>query len=375
MRVDLFDFDLPPERIAQAPASPRDSARLLHVPAVGGFADRGVRDLPDLLRPGDLLIVNDTKVIPTRLHGQRAESGGAIEATLVEEVATDRWRAYCRPAKRLKPGDAILFADGVLGARVVEKQADGRVDLLFDRSGAALREALWAVGRMPLPPYIKRPRPEADADMEVEATAPNDREAYQTLFAREEGAVAAPTAGLHFTPRLIEALEAAGIGRAHVTLHVGAGTFAPVKAEDTDAHVMHSEWARLPEETAAAIARARREGGRVVAVGTTALRTLESAAREAAASGRAGTVPPFEGSTDIFITPGHRFLGVDLLLTNFHLPRSTLFMLVSAFSGLERMRAAYAHAIAADYRFFSYGDACLLERAEGGGADDGSPRR
>ncbi len=351
MRVDLFDFELPAERIAQAPASPRDSARLLHVPAEGPFADLGVRDLPNLLRPGDLLVVNDTKVIPTRLFGAREGSGGRIEATLVEEETAERWTAYCRPAKRLKPGDRIAFADGALTAEVAAKHADGRLSLAFDRSGAALREALWAVGRMPLPPYIKRAPEDA-------AAAEGDRAHYQTLFAREEGAVAAPTASLHFTDALLQAIEARGVGRATVTLHVGAGTFAPVKAEDTDAHVMHSEWARLDDQTASRIAETRAAGGRIVAAGTTALRTLESAA------GEDGTVRPFEGRTDLFITPGYRFRAVDCLLTNFHLPRSTLFMLVSAFSGLARMKAAYAHAVAAEYRFFSYGDACFLERAE-----------
>ncbi|MEQ8603270.1 MAG: tRNA preQ1(34) S-adenosylmethionine ribosyltransferase-isomerase QueA [Marivibrio sp.] len=350
MRVADFDFDLPPELIAQAPAEPRDSARLLHVPADGGLADRGVRDLPDLLRPGDLMVVNDTKVIPTRLFGRREGSGGRIEATLVEEAAADSWIAYCRPAKRLKPGDAILFADGALAATVGAKDAEGRVRLSFNASGAGLREALWRVGSMPLPPYIKRA---AGAD-------PADRDHYQTVFAREEGAVAAPTAGLHFTPALLQAIEARGVRRVEVTLHVGAGTFAAVKAENVADHKMHSEWARLTRETARAVNETRAAGGRVLAIGTTAMRTLESAA--AASAGP--EIEPFEGDTDIFITPGYRFRAVDLLLTNFHLPKSTLFMLVSAFSGLDRMKAAYAHAVAERYRFFSYGDACLLERAE-----------
>jgi S-adenosylmethionine:tRNA ribosyltransferase-isomerase len=350
MRVDLFDFDLPADRIAQAPADPRDSARLLHVAPAGDFEDLGVRDLPGLLQPGDLLVVNDTKVIPTRLFGQRPDTGGAIEATLVEEIAAERWIAYCRPAKRLKAGSQISFADGALTAHVSDKLADGRVVLDFDRAGGALRDALWAIGRMPLPPYIKRTQDDGQAAA--------DHDHYQTVFAREEGAVAAPTAGLHFTPELLGAIEARGATRASVTLHVGAGTFAAVKVEETTAHVMHSEWARLSPETASAIARTRAQGGRIIALGTTAMRTLESAAQPD------GTVAAFEGKTDIFITPGYRFRAVDCLVTNFHLPRSTLFMLVSAFCGLDRMQAAYAHAIAADYRFFSYGDACFLTRAE-----------
>lgn len=351
MRVADFDFDLPPELIAQAPAEPRDSARLLHVPAAGDIADRGVLDLPDLLRPGDLMVVNNTKVIPTRLHGRRDGSGGKIEATLVEEAAADRWIAYCRPAKRLKAGDLILFADGALEATVAGKDAEGRVTLAFNAAGAALREALWRVGSMPLPPYIKR----------AQGADPADRDHYQTVFAREEGAVAAPTAGLHFTPRLLDAVEARGVRRVEVTLHVGAGTFAPVKAETVADHKMHSEWARLTPDVARAVNETRAAGGRVLAVGTTAMRTLESAAAASAGA----EIKPFEGDTDIFITPGYRFGAVDLLLTNFHLPKSTLFMLVSAFSGLDRMKAAYAHAVEARYRFFSYGDACLLERAEG----------
>lgn len=347
MRVDLFDFDLPDDRIAQAPAEPRDSARLLHVPAAGPFADRIVRDLPELLTPQDLLVVNDTKVIPTRLLGRRGDA--QVEVTLVEETAPDTWLAFARPGKRLRPGDAVDF--GGLSATVAEKLPDGRAALRFDASGAALREALWRIGTMPLPPYIKRAKA-VDPDQ-----AARDRDAYQTVFAEREGAVAAPTASLHFTQDLLDRLAAAGIRTERLTLHVGAGTFLPVKAEDTDDHVMHSEWADLPADVAVRLTAHKASGGRIVAVGTTAMRTLETAVRPD------GTLAGFEGETDIFITPGYRFGACDRLMTNFHLPRSTLFMLVSAFSGLDRMKAAYAHAVAAGYRFYSYGDGSLLERA------------
>lgn len=336
MRVDLFDFDLPRDLIAQRPAEPRDSARLLHVgPAV---ADLGVRDLPGLLRPGDLMVFNDTRVIPARLHGRRGEA--RIEATLHQAVGPDTWRAFARPAKRLRPGDTVRFGED-FEAEVLGRGEGGEVTFRFAAAGADLLRLLERHGTMPLPPYMRR---EADA---------RDRSDYQTMFARREGAVAAPTAGLHFTPGLIAAIEARGVRRAAVTLHVGAGTFLPVKADDTRDHRMHAEWGEIGPGTAALIAETRAAGGRVVAIGTTALRLLESAQGKA-----------FSGTTDIFITPGHRFGTVDMLMTNFHLPRSTLFMLVCAFSGLERMRDAYRHAIAAGYRFYSYGDACLLHRGD-----------
>ncbi len=339
MKVDLFDFDLPRDAVAQRPARPRDSARLLEVG--NELRDMGVLDLPDLLAPGDLLVFNDTRVIPARLMGKRGEA--KVEVTLHKRVSDDTWNAFARPARKLKPGNRVDFADG-FSCEVAAKGDGGEVTLAFDRSGAALLAALEDFGAMPLPPYIKR---EGLADE-------RDRDDYQTLFASRDGAVAAPTAGLHFTPRLLDALDARGVARAAVTLHVGAGTFLPVKADDTDDHAMHSEWGAVPEETAAAANAARARGGRVVAVGTTSLRILESAA------GGDGTVNAFSGDTDIFITPGYAFRAVDLLLTNFHLPRSTLFMLVSAFAGLARMKAAYAHALGAGYRFYSYGDACLL---------------
>ena len=349
MRTELFDFDLPPALIAQRPAAPRDAARLLVV-ARQALLDRQVRDLPALLRPGDLLVFNDTRVIPARLDGRRGTA--RVEITLHQSESPPggaaRWRAFARPARRLRVGDAVSFAPG-LAAAVVAKGAGGEVTLAFDCTEALLLERLDALGRMPLPPYIKRP---AGGDAQ-------DREDYQTLFARHPGAVAAPTAALHFTPALMQALAVRGIAHAFVTLHVGAGTFLPVKAADTAQHRMHAERFALPPETAQAIARTRRAGGRVVAVGTTVLRTLETVADED------GAVAPGTGETRLFITPGHRFRVVDRLLTNFHLPRSTLFMLVAAFAGLERMQAAYAHAIAQRYRFYSYGDACLLERAEG----------
>lgn len=344
MKVDLFDFDLPRDLIAEHPVSPRDAARLLDLSGPG-VADRIVRDLPALLAPGDLLITNDTKVIPARLTGRRDTA--KVEVTLHKRCGSARWRAFARPAKKLAVGDRIDFADD-FSARVEAKDAGGEVGLAFDRGDDALMAALGRYGVMPLPPYIKR---DAAGDR-------RDREDYQTVFAREEGAVAAPTAGLHFTEGLLAALADRGVARATVTLHVGAGTFLPVKVDDTDAHVMHSEWGRVPAATARAIADTRARGGRVVAVGTTALRILESAAHAD------GTVAPFDGDTDLFITPGYRFKVVDRLLTNFHLPRSTLFMLVCAFAGVTRMKAAYDHAKAARYRFYSYGDCCLLARAQ-----------
>jgi S-adenosylmethionine:tRNA ribosyltransferase-isomerase len=343
MRVDEFDFDLPPELIAARPMSPRDAARLL---VVGGrLEDRTVRDLPSLLRPGDLLVANDTRVIPARLIGRRGAA--AIEVTLHRELGGGRWRAFAKGAKKLKAGDRVEFGAD-FAALVATKHAEGDVTLAFDCEGRAFRDALARFGHVPLPPYIKRPD---DAE---------DRADYQTIFAAKDGAVAAPTAGLHFTPALLAALDAAGIGRATVTLHVGAGTFLPVKAADTADHKMHEETGLIDAATAQRINDARAAGGRIVAVGTTSLRLLESAASDD------GTVAPFAGETALFITPGYRFKTADLLLTNFHLPRSTLFMLVAAFAGLAGMKAAYAHAIAARYRFFSYGDACLLHPAPPG---------
>lgn len=347
MLLSDFDFELPPGLIAQQPVEPRDAARLLRV-GRHRLDDGRVRDLPALLLPGDLLVVNDTRVLPARLVGRRGEAG--IEVTLHRAEGPDRWRAFARPAKRLKPDDRIVFASGDEGdfaATVAEKAEGGEVLLVFEQGGPALIEALERHGAMPLPPYIKRPDGPSTAD----------QRAYQTVFARHPGAVAAPTAGLHFTENLLEALDARGVERTTVTLHVGAGTFLPVKSERVEEHRMHAEWASLDVGTAEAIARTQSRGGRVVAVGTTALRTLESAA------GESGRVEPFEGETSLFILPGYPFKAVDLLITNFHLPRSTLFMLVAAFSGLERIRAAYAHAISNGYRFFSYGDACLLERS------------
>jgi S-adenosylmethionine:tRNA ribosyltransferase-isomerase len=347
MRVDVFDYDLPPERIALAPASPRESARMLVVGPNGALADRRILDLPAFLRPGDALVVNDTRVIAARLSGMRArgEIVARIEATLIKRVDARRWRALVRPSKKLKVGERVCFG-GALEAEVEDKGEAGEVLFAFDREGAALDEAVERLGEIPLPPYIAARRAAGEAD----------RRDYQTMFAAEPGAVAAPTAGLHFTPALLERIAAVGVSLHRVTLHVGAGTFLPVKADDTADHVMHSEWARLDAETANALNAARKNGGRIVAVGTTSLRTLESAAD---AQGR---IKPFCGDTSIFITPGYRFRAVDMLLTNFHLPRSTLMMLVSAFSGLETIRSAYAHAIAENYRFYSYGDACLLSR-------------
>ncbi len=357
MRVDLFDFDLPEELIALRPARPRDSARLLQAPAEGAFEDLVVRDAPSLLRPGDLLVFNDTRVIPARLSGVRVResSSVSVEATLLRRLSPSSWTALAKPGKRLREGDRIRFGTtddracllGALDATVTGKGEDGEITLAFDLSGAALDESIAAAGAMPLPPYIASKR----------APDEDDVRDYQTFYAAEDGAVAAPTAGLHFTRELFERIGDRGVWCMRVTLHVGAGTFLPVKAEDTAAHVMHSEWRSIPEGVAFEINRDRSEGRRVIAVGTTALRTLESSVD---AQGR---VLATSGETDIFITPGYRFKVVDGLWTNFHLPRSTLFMLVSAFAGLERMQAAYAHAIAQRYRFYSYGDASLLWRA------------
>ncbi|HUD85537.1 MAG TPA: tRNA preQ1(34) S-adenosylmethionine ribosyltransferase-isomerase QueA [Xanthobacteraceae bacterium] len=363
MRTDLFDFTLPEDRIALRPATPRDTARLLVV-RPGSSAtldDRTMRDLPALLRPGDALVVNDTKVLPARLHGRRlgrGEGGGpepAIAATLTQRLDGSRWRALVRPAKRLKPGDVVRFGSegrvcflDQLDATIEAKGEGGEVTFAFAFHGAALDEALTERGDMPLPPYIAGRR----------AADERDRADYQTMFAREEGSVAAPTAGLHFTDELLQALQVRGIALHRVTLHVGPGTFLPVKADDTSGHRMHPEWGVVGAETAAALNAARRAGGRIVAVGSTSLRLIESAAAED------GALSAFSGDTALFITPGYRFRAVDVMLTNFHLPRSTLFMLVSALSGLSIMKRAYAHAIDSGYRFYSYGDACLLFREE-----------
>lgn len=339
MRVDDFDFDLPPERIALRPARPRDAARMLVVEG-RAMRDAGVRDLPALLRAGDCLVFNDTRVIPAQLEGRRGDA--AIGATLHKRVDLRRWQAFVRNAKRLRVGETVDFGSGVQ-AVAEERLADGSFILAF-AGDEPVELLLERAGTMPLPPYIAGRRGADDAD----------RADYQTMFAREDGAVAAPTAALHFTPALLGAITAAGIATETLTLHVGAGTFLPVKADDTDDHVMHAEWGRIEPETAARLNAARAAGGRIIAVGTTSLRLLESAARPD------GTIAPFAGDTSIFITPGYRFRAVDGLMTNFHLPRSTLFMLVSALMGLDMMQAAYRHAIAEGYRFYSYGDSSLL---------------
>ena len=368
MRVDAFDFDLPAERIALTPANPRDSARMLVVDADGGFTNAHVRELPDFLSPGDALVVNDTRVIAARLEGLRVrgDAVASIEATLIERVDDCRWRALARPAKRLAVGERIRFGEtsesmacllAALDAEVEDKGDAGEILLRFDFAGAALDEAIERLGAPPLPPYIASRR----------ALSPSDSADYQTMFAAKPGAVAAPTAGLHFTAALVARLIARGVALHRVTLHVGAGTFAPVRVEDTRDHKMHSEWGAIDAATAEALNAVRQRGGRVVCVGTTSARLLESAADEQ------GRLRPFSGRTDIFITPGYEFRVVDALLTNFHLPRSTLFMLVSAFTGLKTMRAAYAHAVQAGYRFYSYGDACLLSRADPASSPDERP--
>ncbi len=364
MKVDLFDFDLPTELIAQHPANPRDSARMMYVPVQGEIEDLSVMDLASKLRPGDLMVFNNTKVIPARLKGHRSrpqperasqpntdqsntfQSGPKIEVTLHKCDADDTWRAFARPGKKIAVADTINFGDD-FHAEVIHKGDAGEITLRFNKKGQALGQALNKYGAMPLPPYIHRD----------DLQEPGDLSDYQTLFARYEGAVAAPTAGLHFTPAMFDALDARGIKHVFVTLHVGAGTYLPVKVDDTDDHVMHSEWAEIGPDTARAINQTRSSGGRVVAVGTTAMRVLESAATPS------GTLEPYSDNTDIFITPGYAFRAVDMLMTNFHLPKSTLFMLISAFAGMKQMQHGYAHAKAENYRFYSYGDACLLERA------------
>ncbi|MFT4934761.1 MAG: S-adenosylmethionine:tRNA ribosyltransferase-isomerase [Pseudoalteromonas distincta] len=358
MKTADFDFHLPDSAIALRPAQPRDAARMLRVTPGQPLADLQVRDLPGELRAGDVLVLNDTRVIPARLSGRRTrgESVVAVEATLHKRVAPDRWSAFMRPGKRLAPGDRVSFGEtgdracllGALDATVVEKGEGGEILLAFDLAGPALDEAIKARGAMPLPPYIAAKRPEDD----------QDQTDYQTVYAQADGSVAAPTAGLHFTPELLARLTEAGVETCFVTLHVGAGTFLPVKVDDIAGHRMHAEFGEVSAETAERLNKARAAGGRIICVGTTSLRLVESAA------GEDGVVRSFADDTAIFITPGYRFRAADGLMTNFHLPRSTLFMLVSAFSGLETMRAAYVHAIETGYRFYSYGDASLLWRAD-----------
>lgn len=361
MRVDLFDFDLPEDNIALRPASPRDSARFLVVNPNGEptLLDKHVTDLPSFLEPGDALVFNDTRVIPAQLEGVRLRDGApetAVSATLHMRMDASRWKAFARPGKRIKEGDRIRFGyerDNACDANKLEatvevKGDEGEITLLFDLSSPDLDQAIATVGHIPLPPYIAAKRPE-DAQ---------DQKDYQTIYAREEGAVAAPTAGLHFTPSLFEALDAKDIERHFVTLHVGAGTFLPVKADDTEDHKMHQEIGYVSQETAEKLNSVRARGNKLVCVGTTSLRLIESAATAD------GLIHPWSGPTGIFITPGYQFKAVDALMTNFHLPKSTLFMLVSAFSGLDTMRSAYAHAIETGYRFYSYGDSSLLMRKQ-----------
>lgn len=340
MRVDLFDFDLPPENIALRPARPRDAARMLVVDGDAPFESVQVRDLPGRLRAGDVLVFNDTRVIPAQLEGTRGEA--RIGATLHKRIDLRRWQAFVRNAKRLRDGDRIAFPADVT-AIAEERLPDGSWTLAFE-GDEPVEVLLEKAGRMPLPPYIAGKRATDDADASD----------YQTMFAREKGAVAAPTAALHFTPELVDGLDAAGVLRETLTLHVGAGTFLPVKADDTLDHQMHAEFGRIDLATADRLNAARAAGGRIIAVGTTSLRLLESA------TGDDGMIRPFEGDTSIFITPGYRFKAIHGLMTNFHLPKSTLFMLVSALMGLEKMQAVYAHAISEGYRFYSYGDSSLL---------------
>lgn len=352
MRIEHFDFELPPELIAQEPVRPRDLARMLVVPRTGPFEEACVLDLPRYLQPGDLLVVNDTRVLPARLLARRGAA--RIELTLVRPLDSRRWTALAKNARRLRRGDVLEIAPDFTAT--VESREGGEVVLAFSLAGAELLEAIHRHGAMPLPPYIRRPEPRE-----------SDRIDYQTVFAEREGSIAAPTAGLHFTERLLQALHDRGVRIARVTLHVGIGTFAPVRTADLREHRMHAEWYEVPEATAAAIRETRAAGRQVVAVGTTVVRTLESVARED------GTVEPGSGETGLYILPGFRFRVVDRLLSNFHLPRSTLFALVCAFAGWRRMHEAYRHAIGRRFRFFSYGDATLLERQDDSDLPPGDP--
>lgn len=344
MKVSEFDFELPESSIALTPASPRDSARMLVVDQ-GKFQDKHVGDLPDFLTPGDILVFNDTKVLPAQLYGRRGEMH--VECNLHKRETAISWRAFAKKTKRMRVGDEIIFGEGRLRATIAEKGDDGELLLNFAVKPGELEPILAEIGMMPLPPYIASKR----------AITDEDKSDYQTIFAKHEGAVAAPTASLHYTDELLRKIDAKGIQRITLTLHVGAGTFLPVKADDTADHKMHAEWGQLSAETAEILNRVKSQGGKIVAVGTTAARLLETAADHA------GKIHAFSGDTRIFMTPGYKFKVVDILQTNFHLPKSTLFMLVSAFAGLDTMRAAYAHAIAVHYRFYSYGDSSLLFRA------------
>ena len=356
MQVDIFDFELDRSLIADRPADPRDSSRLLDLSQEGKISDRHFYDLPDVLQPGDVLVFNDTKVIPARLYGARGEA--RVEVTLYRPVDGIRWWSFVKNAKRLHPGDSIRFytddvnpEDSEFTARVIEKKEDDGVLISFDCAPEALAFNLQKYGLMPLPPYIKRDKPSQGGIWDKY----NDKENYQTIYARFEGAVAAPTAGLHFTDRVFQALEQKGIEKVFVTLHVGAGTFLPVKTEDTKDHKMHSEYCKISAEACEKINRAKAEGRRIIAVGTTSLRLLETAADER------GILHPFAGDTGIFITPGYKFRIIDMIITNFHLPKSTLFMLICAVAGTERMKDAYRHAIKQRYRFYSYGDSSILK--------------
>lgn len=355
MQVDIFDFDLDRRLIADKPASPRDSSRLLDLTEDGQIHDRHFYDLPDILRKGDVLVFNDTKVIPARLYGQRGDA--LVEVTLYHPIDGLSWMSFIKNAKRLHPGDTVTFytdtispAASDFSAEVISKQGEEGVELRFNCSADSLTKQLETYGSMPLPPYIKRDKPQPGLWNKY-----NDKEDYQTVYARHEGAVAAPTAGLHFTDRVFKALDAKGVQKVFLTLHVGAGTFLPVKVADTKDHKMHSEFGIITEEACNAINRAKQEGRRIIAVGTTSLRLLESAADDK------GVLHPFCGETDIFITPGYKFKMIDLMITNFHLPKSTLFMLICAVAGIDRMKAAYAHAMEAGYRFYSYGDSSIIK--------------
>lgn len=343
MRVDIFNFDLPEDRIANEPAEPRDSAKLLHI-MQNGLEDKTIRDLPSLLKKGDVLVFNDTKVIPARIYGKRGDA--AIEATLLKQIDLSTWKCLIKNARRLKVGDQIIFGDD-FNAVVLSKDADGPVSLKFNVKGADLFARLHLYGIMPLPPYIKR----------AKGGKESDKADYQTVYAKHEGAVAAPTAGLHFTKELLKQMKEMGIQEEFLTLHVGGGTFLPVKVEDTKDHKMHAEYGIITEDVAKRLNQAKKEGRRIIPIGTTAMRLLESAADEN------GVLHPFAEETSIFITPGYKFRFCDVLFTNFHLPQSTLFMLVCAFAGIDTMKNAYQHAIDSHYRFFSYGDACLIEKA------------